>query len=244
MQVGNYSMCHGVFGNAELLLYAAEILQQPDVKMVTAAAEECISDYINKKYRYQMVCKAGMKHPTSCSAAATWLFLLTISWSGKGAVHVVAEIKFATEKPEKRAARGSVYLCSSAAFCGPINELTCQLFNLPTPILLSTNAVRSAPLIIPVPVKARSTNCFAITACCTSSAASSLFITVWLPLTETYIIIRHAAIKIHTAAQPAHIFHPAHPFFHSNGNRGCICRQAFHFYFHTMIIQRFIKDGL
>lgn len=49
MMLGNYSMCHGVFGNAELLLFAAEILQQPAlVAAVAAAVDECINSYLQK----------------------------------------------------------------------------------------------------------------------------------------------------------------------------------------------------
>lgn len=49
MMLGNYSLCHGVFGNAELLLYAAEVLQRPQLKeAVMAVADECISEYLHK----------------------------------------------------------------------------------------------------------------------------------------------------------------------------------------------------
>ncbi len=49
MALGNYSLCHGVFGNAELLLYAAEVLAKPALlDSSTAAAEECITEYLQK----------------------------------------------------------------------------------------------------------------------------------------------------------------------------------------------------
>lgn len=44
---GNYSLCHGLFGNAELFLYGETVLQQPALR--TAAeqlANECIQKYI------------------------------------------------------------------------------------------------------------------------------------------------------------------------------------------------------
>jgi type 2 lantibiotic biosynthesis protein LanM len=48
--ITNYSMCHGLFGNAELLLYAASLLQQPALwQQAEEIADECISEYLNKK---------------------------------------------------------------------------------------------------------------------------------------------------------------------------------------------------
>lgn len=64
MQVGNYSMCHGVFGNAELLLYAAELFQQPALKeKVFAAADECIKEYINKRIPIPNGLQSGHETP-------------------------------------------------------------------------------------------------------------------------------------------------------------------------------------
>lgn len=48
--VGNYSMCHGVFGNAELILYAAKVLNKPQLIAATeTAVNECISDFVSKR---------------------------------------------------------------------------------------------------------------------------------------------------------------------------------------------------
>ncbi|MBL7726479.1 MAG: hypothetical protein JNM68_02285 [Dinghuibacter sp.] len=44
---GNYSLCHGLFGNAELLLYGAEVLQQPAWRKESEQlADDCINKYI------------------------------------------------------------------------------------------------------------------------------------------------------------------------------------------------------
>lgn len=48
--ITNYSMCHGLFGNAELLLYASGLLNQPNLRQqAEKIADECISEYLDKK---------------------------------------------------------------------------------------------------------------------------------------------------------------------------------------------------
>ncbi len=48
--VSNYSMCHGLFGNAELLLYAASLLKQPALwQKAEEIADKCIHEYLDKK---------------------------------------------------------------------------------------------------------------------------------------------------------------------------------------------------
>ena len=48
-QTGNYSMCHGIFGNAELLLAAAEMLDKPALlKLIEDKANECIDNFLSK----------------------------------------------------------------------------------------------------------------------------------------------------------------------------------------------------
>ncbi|MFN8290241.1 MAG: lanthionine synthetase LanC family protein [Chitinophagaceae bacterium] len=64
LQLGNYSLCHGVFGNAELLLYAAELFQQPVWKeKALAAAEECIKEYISKRIPVPNGLQSGHETP-------------------------------------------------------------------------------------------------------------------------------------------------------------------------------------
>ena len=64
MAVGNYSMCHGVFGNAELLLYAAEVLKRPElVQAVSAAADECITQYLQKGIPIPNGLQSGQETP-------------------------------------------------------------------------------------------------------------------------------------------------------------------------------------
>lgn len=46
---GNYSMCHGIFGNAELVLAGAEILNQPEyLSLAQGSAADCIHNFITK----------------------------------------------------------------------------------------------------------------------------------------------------------------------------------------------------
>lgn len=64
MAMGNYSLCHGVFGNAELLLYAAEILHKPElVETVYAAADECIMNYLSKGIPIPIGIQGGNETP-------------------------------------------------------------------------------------------------------------------------------------------------------------------------------------
>ncbi len=62
--IGNYSLCHGVFGNAELLLYAAEILNRQElVEEVYAAADDCIINYLNKGIPIPIGIQGGNETP-------------------------------------------------------------------------------------------------------------------------------------------------------------------------------------
>lgn len=64
MMLGNYSMCHGVFGNAELLLYAAEILQRPQLRVTAAAAaDDCITNYLQKRIPVPNGLQSGHETP-------------------------------------------------------------------------------------------------------------------------------------------------------------------------------------
>lgn len=48
--ISNYSMCHGLFGNAELLLYAATLLNQQNLQLqAEKLADQCISEYLDKR---------------------------------------------------------------------------------------------------------------------------------------------------------------------------------------------------
>lgn len=48
--VGNYSLCHGLFGNSELLLNASEVLQQPYLKeKAYNLADDCILAFLQKQ---------------------------------------------------------------------------------------------------------------------------------------------------------------------------------------------------
>lgn len=45
---GNFSLCHGLFGNAELFLKAAEVFKQPEyINHALRVADECISFYLD-----------------------------------------------------------------------------------------------------------------------------------------------------------------------------------------------------
>lgn len=49
-QLGNYSLCHGVFGNADLLLYAAETLNEQSLSdKVGEVAEEAVVQHVQRK---------------------------------------------------------------------------------------------------------------------------------------------------------------------------------------------------
>jgi len=49
-QLGNYSLCHGLFGNAELLLYADQVSKDTTfTQSVEAMAYDAIDKYINHK---------------------------------------------------------------------------------------------------------------------------------------------------------------------------------------------------
>ncbi|WP_121353395.1 lanthionine synthetase LanC family protein [Flavisolibacter nicotianae] len=48
--LGNYSLCHGLFGNAELLLYAADVFNRPQLRSeAEQVADACIQEFLDKK---------------------------------------------------------------------------------------------------------------------------------------------------------------------------------------------------